>query len=358
MRDFLHHFGESGLRLPDNGQTRNSLAHVARGTGLMAVLVFVIGPSDCASHRPAQLQLEPPARVSPLRDDEGAQSLRLLSYNIWGLPGWMTGARSGRYPQIARELERLDPDIVLLQEAWTAEARKSAPAPGSWWIARAAGQDTFFQQSGLMTLSKFPIIGGEFHPFSQAALPDRWVNKGVLKTTISLPGGSILNVWNVHLQAGGADAIRRSQVQELVALVQAAEDGQIADLVGGDFNCTPESTLCRELERALGPTVYELGGCKPFVTWNKLCAKPGAGRTLDYIFVREKPALQSVEALTRVAFAGPSPAQRLSDHLGLDAVVKLNISATLVGLADGSLLQPCPMQVAAFPPTSYAARNK
>jgi endonuclease/exonuclease/phosphatase family metal-dependent hydrolase len=267
----------------------------------------------------------------------------LLSFNIWGLPGWMTGARSGRYPQIARELERLDPDIVLLQEAWTAEAKKSAPANGSWWIARGGGQNTFFQQCGLMTLSKYPIIGGGFYPFSQAALPDRLVRKGILKTTLSLPGGPILNVWNVHLQAGSPVAIRRSQIQELVARVHAAEDGQIADLVGGDFNCTPESALYRELEQALGPTTYELAGAKPFVTWNNLSAKPGAGQTLDYIFVRASRALQSVKAFTRVAFAGPSPAQRLSDHFGLETIVEWSVGAALAGL-DEPMLQPCSMR--------------
>jgi len=320
------------------------------------LLMLVIGTSGCASHRPAQLQLEHPARALPLRNSEGALSLRLLTYNIWGLPSWMTGARSGRYPQIARELERLDPDIVLLQEAWTAKARKSAPATGSWWVARAAGQRTFFQQNGLITLSKFPIIGGKFYPFLRAAFPDRLVSKGILKTTICLPGGSILNVWNVHLQEGGPPAVRHSQVQELVYRVQAAEDGQVADLVGGDFNCTPESPHYRELEQALGPTVYGLGGEKPFVTWNKLSAKPGAGQTLDYVFVREHQALQSVQAFARVAFAGPTPAQQLSDHLGVEAVVNLRLGAGLAAL-DGPPLQPAPMRVDVFLPSSYEGEN-
>jgi endonuclease/exonuclease/phosphatase family metal-dependent hydrolase len=325
--------------------------------GIFILLVLLVGTSGCASHHPARLQLEPPSHVSPLRDAEGAPNLRLLSYNIWGLPGWMTGARSGRYPRIARELERLNPDLILLQEAWTAKARKSAPATGSWWTARAAGQHTFFQQSGLMTLSKFPIIGGEFYPFSRAAFPDRLVSKGVLKTAICLPDGSILNVWNVHLQEGGPAGVRRSQVQELVSRVQAAEDGQIADLVGGDFNCTPESPFFQELQQALGPTVYELGGEKPFVTWNNLSAKPGAGQTLDYIFVREHQVLQSVEAFARVAFAGPSPAQQLSDHLGLEAVVRFSPAAGLAGL-DGPIFQPAPIRVVASRPSSYPTRDR
>jgi endonuclease/exonuclease/phosphatase family metal-dependent hydrolase len=269
----------------------------------------------------------------------------------------MTGARSGRYPQIARELDRLNPDIILLQEAWTAKARKSVPANCSWWMARAAGQHTFFQQSGLMTLSKFPIVGGEFYPFSRAAFPDRLVNKGILKTTICLPDGSILNIWNVHLQEGGPRAVRRSQVQELVSYVQAAEDGQIADLVGGDFNCTPESPFFQELQQSLGPTVCELGGNKPFVTWNNLSAKPGAGQTLDYIFVREHQVLQSVEAFARVAFTGSSPARQLSDHLGLEAVVKLSPSVGLAGL-NRPLFQPMRTRMAGFRPASYSSRNR
>jgi endonuclease/exonuclease/phosphatase family metal-dependent hydrolase len=321
------------------------------------LLVLVIGSSGCASRRPAHLQVERPAHVSPLRDAEGVQSLRLLSYNIWGLPGWLTGARSGRYPQIARELERMDSDIILLQEAWTAKARKSAPATGTWWRARAAGQHTWFQQSGLMTLSKFPIVGGEFYPFSRAAFPDSLVAKGALKTTILMPDGSKLNVWNVHLQEGGPYAIRRSQVQELVSHVQAAEDGQVADLVGGDFNCTPETPLYHELEQALGLTVYQLGGEKPFVTWNNMSSKPGDGQTLDYVFVREHQGLQSLDAFARVAFTTPAPIQQLSDHLGLEAVVKLNSNVGLASL-NRRLVQNALMRVVGFPPFSYAAWAK
>ena len=186
------------------------LGHLAGlGTSLALVAVFSTG---CATSRPAGLLVEHRANVSATRSSPEL-TLSLVTYNIWGLPSWMSGARSGRYPRIARELERLDPDVVLLQEAWTAKARTAAPTNGNWSVARAAGQHTFFQQSGLVTLSKFPIIGGEFYPFSRAAFPDRFVNKGVLKVTVQLPGGRALNVWNVHLQDGGSAEIRLSQVR-------------------------------------------------------------------------------------------------------------------------------------------------
>lgn len=297
---------------------------------LLPASALILHGSGCASGRPEPLHVQHPVAQSLETEPADGLHLKLLTYNIWGLPSWMTGARSGRYPKIAHELERLNPDIVLLQEAWTANARRSAPDNGVWSIARAAGQQTFFQQSGLVTLSRFPIIGGQFYPFSRAAFPDRFVNKGILKVTVKLPGGRVINIWNVHLQDGGSVNIRTSQVRELITKVRSAENGQIADLVGGDFNCTPESGLYRELENALGPSVQELGGINPFITWDGLSAKPGSGETLDYIFVKTRGPFLLPQATPRVAFAAASFDQRLSDHLGIETTLDLNPAQRVV----------------------------
>ena len=181
-----------------------------------------------------------------------------------------------------------------------------------------AGQHVFFQQNGLLTLSRFPTIGGAFYPFSHAAFPDRLVRKGVLKVTLKLPDGQVLNIWNVHLQDGGPSKVRQSQIAELIARVNEAEDGQIADLVGGDFNCTPESVFVPELEIALGPSVQRLGGIKPFVTWDGLSSKPGAGQTLDYIFVR--PGTKTLSAAIHRDHRGDV---YLTDHFPVSAVIRL-----------------------------------
>ena len=292
--------------------------------GFMVILVWVIQIAGCASRQPASVLIEHPIAAVPTNQPDKGFNLKLVTYNIWGLPSWMTGARSGRYPKIARELERLDADIILLQEAWTAKARESAPTNGQWSIARAAGQHTFFQQSGLETLSKYPVIGGEFYPFSQAAFPDRFVNKGALKVTVQLPHGQVLNVWNVHFQDGGSTELQLSQVREFLSQVQAAEDGQIADLVGGDFNCTPESCFYHELTNSLGPSALQQNGAAPFVTWDGLSSKPGAGQTLDYVFVRARVPSQAPQAVQQVAFAAASFEQRLSDHFGIEASVNLS----------------------------------
>lgn len=299
--------------------------------GLLVAWWLIMPGTGCASKRPAPLLVAQQARTVSVRAMSEPLSLKVVTYNIWGLPSWMTGAPSGRYPRIERELERLDPDLILLQEAWTAKARKAAPANRNWGIARAAGQHTFFQQSGLVTLSKFPILGGTFYPFSHAAFPDRFVNKGVLKITVQLPGGQVLNVWNVHLQDGGPPEIRRSQIHELLARVRAAEDDQVADLVGGDFNCTPESSLCRELFETLGPSLLQSGTGPASVTWDGLSAKPGAGETLDYIFLRPCSRFPHPQTTSHVVFTATSLSQRLSDHFGVEAQFDLKGAPTLAG---------------------------
>jgi endonuclease/exonuclease/phosphatase family metal-dependent hydrolase len=313
---------------------------LARYAGPLTGLLLIIKTSGCASKHPSPVLIDHPVGAVSGRVWDDNLRLKLVTYNIWGLPSWMTGARPGRYPKIASELERLAPDFILLQEAWTADARKSAPTNGLWSIARAAGQHTFFQQSGLLTLSRFPIIGGKFYPFSRAAFPDRFVNKGVLKVTVQLPDQRVLNIWNLHLQDGGSPSIRQSQIRELVSAVQAAEDGQIADLVGGDFNTTPDSPLYQELSRSIGPSVQQLSGVAPFVTWDGLSDKPGSGQTLDYIFVRSRVPFQTVEASPRVAFQAANFEQRLSDHLGLEAVVNLTVGPSLAKATITPLQKP------------------
>jgi len=307
------------------------LPSVMLAAGLLPLLVV-----GCASRRPAPVAIEGQAITRPASCSATGLNLRCVTYNIWGLPGWMTGAPSGRYPRIERELERLDADIILLQEAWTRNARRAVPTNGLWAIARGAGQHTFFQQNGLVTLSKFPIVGGEFYPFSRAAFPDRVVNKGVLKVTVQIPNGRLLNIWNVHMQDGHATSIRGTQVHELIALVQATEDGQVADLVGGDFNCTPDSPLCSELIRDLGPSLQQLSGCECFTTWDGLSKKPGAGHMIDYIFIHERATFDGLQASQQVAFTADKLKDRLSDHLGIEAVVNLNSARSVAGVIGGS----------------------
>jgi len=336
---------------------RQTLAASRPAGQLFLAVALALLVASCASNRPTPLVVQMPAKAPRAKNPEDHLNLKLVTYNIWGLPSWLTCARPGRFSQIAYELERLDPDIILLQEAWTAKARKAAPRDGRWSIARGAGQHLFFQQNGLLTLSRFPIIGGAFYPFSHAAFPDRLVRKGLLKVTLKLPEGQILNVWNVHLQDGGPCKVRQSQIAELIARVNEAEDGQMADLVGGDFNCTPDSVFVWDLETALGPTVQKLSGIKPFVTWDGLSSKPGTGQTLDYIFVRPRVTLEKMDAVPQLAFYTRNPRERLSDHFGIEAVVSLS-PAPLFATVPESISASMTLRRVVLKRTSFVAATK
>jgi endonuclease/exonuclease/phosphatase family metal-dependent hydrolase len=303
---------------------RNFFASALLATFLAGVAILGNG---CASYAPRSLVIRQSTFPTVMTvGNPQTIDLRIVSFNVWGLPGWMNGAPEDRYPRIAEQLEELQPDLVLLQEVWTKNARASSPAGREWSTAWSSGQANIFKENGLLTISRHPILGGEFHPFRAAALPDSLVKKGALKVTIELPDGFRLNVWNVHLQAGGADTIRSRQVAELVNWVHAAQDGQIADVVAGDFNCTPESQQYRTLLQQIGPSVQAISGEPGFTTFDGLSKRSGAGQILDHAFIRIVSAVEGVKASPRALFTAQRMKDRLSDHLGVEIALKFAIS--------------------------------
>jgi endonuclease/exonuclease/phosphatase family metal-dependent hydrolase len=293
---------------------------------IFAAGLAILG-TGCASYVPRSLVIQPSALPEVIAVGNGRTiDLRMISFNVWGLPVWMNGASQNRYSRIAQQLEELHPDFVLLQEVWTKQARASSPAGREWSMAWSSGQANFFKENGLLTISRHPILGGEFHPFRAAAVPDSLVKKGALKVTIELAEGFRLNVWNVHLQAGGADAVRSRQITELVSWVAATRDGQIADLVAGDFNCTPESEQYRVLSQQIGPSVQSISGKPGFTTFDGLSTSAVAGQILDHAFIRILTAIDGIEASPRAVFTAERITDRLSDHLGIEVALRFALS--------------------------------
>ena len=281
----------------------------------------VIGPPPSR----VEIQAGGLAATSP-SDSAAPASLTLATFNVWGLPSWVNGAPSGRYQKIASQLAQLGSDVVLLQEVWTRRSfdELSEQANGSahtWWTASARHPGSFLGQNGLLTLSRFPIADAMVMYFTAAQPPDSLMSKGALKVTITLGSGQRLNIWNVHLQDGASGRVRARQMAELVGWIRDAQDGQLADIVGGDFNFTPESREFREFVTTVGPDVHQLAGDEAFPTWDGLKPAPGGGQALDHIFVRLRRPTDEVQARPWRIFAGPRPEDRLSDHMGMEAVL-------------------------------------
>lgn len=279
--------------------------------------------SGCLTGPPSKLQIQAGRPLAILTNEVAAPaSLTVTTFNVWGLPSWVNGASSSRYCRIAGEVPQLGSDVVLFQEVWTHRSFSDLAAPvtgAGWWAAYARRKGSFLGQNGLLTLSRYPILGAEVRHFSNARLPDSLMHKGALKITIAIATGQRFNIWNVHLQDGTSGKIRARQIIELIRWVQEAHDGQIADIVGGDFNFTPESPEFERFVAAIGPSVDELAGQAAFPTWDGLKPKPGGGEALDHIFVSVKKPVDDLRVKPWRIFAASRPEDRLSDHMGMEA---------------------------------------
>jgi endonuclease/exonuclease/phosphatase family metal-dependent hydrolase len=183
-----------------------------------------------------------------------AQDLKLhvMSYNIKGLPGFLTSGeyKSERYGAIGKLLaERAAmgdaPDVVLIQEAFSENTRALLKAARYPHLAQGPEYKTWLGlNSGLYILSRHPIVAKatrEFKSYPNCSGWDCFANKGVQFARILVPGlPRPLDLFNTHLQAGRDDPpARRRQVKILVEFFR--EHHQLGNPVvfGGDFNIRP-----------------------------------------------------------------------------------------------------------------------
>jgi len=207
---------------------------------------------------------------------EPAGDLSILSYNIKGLP-WP--AASNRSPALRAIGERLQlmrkrgvqPHIVLLQEAFTADAKQIAAQAGYRFVAR--GPDLAIRpphpplgaafahnarwdkgersgnllDSGLLILSDYPIVETRKYAFPEGACAgfDCLASKGVLIAWVEVPGVSVpLAVVDTHLNSrratrvspARADKAYAWQVRAVRRFLEREIPADAPVVFGGDFN--------------------------------------------------------------------------------------------------------------------------
>jgi endonuclease/exonuclease/phosphatase family metal-dependent hydrolase len=168
-------------------------------------------------------------------------TLRLVSWNVW--------ARFGPWEQretaIRAALERHDPDIVGLTEAWGEQGRRLGMPHHVF-----AGEE----DSGLAVLSRWPIERHEWRPLSG---PED-ATGAVLFAEIAGPRGLVqlflvALTWRLE-----HSAVRQAQVREVAAFVASLQRRRYPTIVCGDFNADPDSDEIRMLTGKSAPAVPEL----------------------------------------------------------------------------------------------------
>jgi endonuclease/exonuclease/phosphatase family metal-dependent hydrolase len=212
------------------------------------------------------------------RAQQGSMNLRVLTYNVEGLPWPARRDRNRQLQEIARQLSELRgknaaPDIVLVQEAFKSEAASIGLRAGylNYVPGPAAGQrrpptspeadpsltnrrklakgEGFgkFLSSGLYIFSDYPIAAVGRQPFRsrECAGYDCLANKGVMHARILIPGLPVpIDIFNTHLNARGAAGVsssrslkaHRLQVNEISRFIEERWDHRNPLLFGGDFN--------------------------------------------------------------------------------------------------------------------------
>lgn len=195
---------------------------------------------------------------------------------------------------IAGELERVEPDLVALQEAdgpsiWSGRfdhVRYLCGASPLPYSARAEHVRAWRLSYGTALVSATPLKDASASRFRRCLLP-----KGFLAATLdfpSLPGGEV-DVVSLHLDSF-LPVARRAQAADLV---RAFSPRRRPLVIMGDFNCgwrSPRSGL-RVLASALGLKAYRPGS-------DRLSTYPRMGRRLDWILVSPELEFRSHRVLT------------------------------------------------------------
>lgn len=205
--------------------------------------------------------------------------LRIMTYNVHGLPWPIARGRAAQLAAIGQRLRALHatgraPEIVLVQEAFTAEARAlglqagyryvafgpdandhvEAPAPpdGSWrelliGERRSKGEALGkFVGSGLAIFSDYPLSNIREMTFTSPVCAgfDCLASKGAMIAQVTLPGSLKVEVATTHMNSRSAAAVTaqradlawREQGQELVSFIRQRRNPVFPLLIGGDFN--------------------------------------------------------------------------------------------------------------------------
>jgi sphingomyelin phosphodiesterase 2 len=176
--------------------------------------------------------------------------LRILSLNIWGLGFHLSQDREQRVRALGDAIHRLQADLIGFQEVWVEADQK-------YLVRQAAAAGLHYSHyfrsgvagSGLLTLSRFPIVETAFHAYRLKGRADTlegdfYAGKGIGLTRIQTPQG-IIDFYNTHAVAQYAPdyqdqyaGSRTANMYEAATFINAHSPFNPVIAVG-DFNVSP-----------------------------------------------------------------------------------------------------------------------
>lgn len=290
--------------------------------------------------------MNPPSGATP---NPGLARVRVLTLNL-GLLGLDIGpwriavdrhldARLAAAPGL---LASINADILALQEIYShADIAFLTKALGARYPYRALPPQTgTLVGSGLMLLSRFPIVRNVFLPSSRSRWRTLRRQHGVLATDVDLAGLGCMRFFNAHISASlpfsssASAASSANRRGEIAHLLEAARSARSDAILVGDFNASPAVHAGDYAELVRAGFVDSFRAVKPDAdargeaTWNSTNPLNMHGRyrdapsqRIDHLFVPQSSALcpVSAEIVLREAVVRGRNGEMvpLSDHYGL-----------------------------------------
>jgi endonuclease/exonuclease/phosphatase family metal-dependent hydrolase len=238
---------------------------------------------------------------------------------------------SERMDLIAKEIRRLDPDVVGLQEVpWTVGLGNAAE-----WLAVRTGMNHVYLRAngnrwailfeeGEAILSRYPLKDISYVELKPQAGP--FEHRVALQATAATPWGDV-RVVVTHL-TDGEPQVNRAQAARLVAFVGASEEAPI--VVAGDFNAPPESP---QIQAMVGEWIDTYRAARPEDEGYTCCVgalTQGPSQVLekriDYIFLvpgAEGARVVSSQRVLSQPFRLGDGWLWASDHVGVLSVIQV-----------------------------------
>lgn len=313
-----------------------------------------------------------PVEIFPEQSFDGR--LSVLTYNVKGLPWPLAIGRSQALREIAENLKELrakglQPEIVLLQEAFIDDARNIGKLSGYRYIAdgpsakdqndaAASREDSQFAEagswskgenigklagSGLQILSDYPITAIHKIPFPGYACAgyDCLSNKGVMLVDIFvLPLRTMVQVGNIHMNSkrnSKASIERRlfayqRQVDATHDFIRKHRKPELPMIFGGDFNIGYMVERGEILFAKNWPVKIQNDALRTLASRNKL--EPDAELTkqkaADWQFSISGSITRIEIEAASIPFGNDQNGHSLSDHIGytIDYSIEQTIGVT------------------------------
>jgi len=267
----------------------------------------------------------------------------LLAINILGINLDPVPYIQERLQYVAIELNRLNPDIIALQEIYAKEDKEyliSKLKDNYPYHAYHDHNPLIGFKNSFMFFSKKPIISTNYYRFhNNYSIDEKYFdNKGILVSSIKTKEFGNLTFYNTHTTAGGlfahpeskkVDLIRDLQIKQILNLIKKSSD--TTSIIIGDINAginVSENNYNSILDEGYIDSYKSKNPSSKEVTWDpkNILNSDGPHKTsppqrIDHIFIHKSSNIKVISA--DIVFKEPVvPISKkeiitISDHYGV-----------------------------------------